>query len=76
MTITLHDVSKNTVNLIDQAGIYHFEHSFSPDGGVMNCTCKMEGIKGAHLSEYYLYLEGDGKCAVIDNRLYTYLEMM
>lgn len=70
MTITLHDVTKDTVELIDQAGIYHFEY------GNPRITVRMEAIKGAHLSEHYLYLEGDGKCAIIDNRLYSYLEMM
>ena len=71
MTITLHDVQKATVELIDQAGIYHFEYGSGP-----RISAKLEAIKGAHLSENYLYLEGTGKCAVIDNRLYSYLEMM
>lgn len=71
MTITLHDVTKATVDLIDQAGIYHFEYGSGP-----RISTKLEAIKGAHLSENYLYLEGTGKCAIIDNRLYSYLEMM
>lgn len=71
MTITLHDVTKNTVDLIDQAGIYHFEYGSSP-----RISTKLEAIKSAHLSENYLYLEGTGKCAIIDNRLYSYLEIM
>lgn len=71
MTITLHDVQKATVELIDQAGIYHFEYGTGP-----RMSTKLEAIKSAHLSENYLYLEGSGKCAIIDNRLYSYLEMM
>lgn len=71
MTITLHDVQKATVELIDQAGIYHFEYGSGP-----RISTKLEAIKGAHLSEHYLYLEGSNQCAIIDNRLYSYLEMM
>ena len=71
MIITLHDVTMATVELIDQAGIYHFEYGSGP-----RISTKLEAIKGAHLSENYLYLEGSGKCAIIDNRLYSYLEMM
>ena len=71
MTITLHDVQKATVELIDQAGIYHFEYGTGP-----RMATKLEAIKSAHLSENFLYLEGSGKCAIIDNRLYSYLEMM
>lgn len=71
MTITLHDVQKATVELIDQAGIYHFEYGTGP-----RMSTKLEAIKNAHLSENFLYLEGSGKCAIIDNHLYSYLEMM
>lgn len=71
MTITLHDVNKSVIEVIDRAGIYHFEYG---DGRRM--TIKLEAIKGAHMSEHYLYLEGDRQSAVIDNRLYSYLEMM
>ena len=70
MTITLHDVSKNAIDLIDSAGIYHFEFC---KGDRM--STRLEAIKGAHLSEHYLYLDGDDQCATIDNRLYSYLEM-
>lgn len=70
MTITLHDVSKNTVDLIDKAGIDHFEY------GDRRILTRLEGIRGAHLSQNYLYLEGDSECAIIDNHLYSYLEMM
>ena len=73
MTITLNDVSKAAIEIIDKAGLYHFE---TGDGPAMCRSTKLEGIKGAHLSENYLYLEGYGECAVIDNRLYSYLEMM
>ena len=71
MTITLHDVTKPVIETIDKAGIYHFEYG---DGRRM--ATKLEAIKGVHISEYYLYLEGDRQSAVIDNRLYSYLEMM
>ena len=71
MTITLHDVNKAVIELIDHAGIYHFEYG---DGRRM--STKLEAIKGAHMSEHYLYLEGGRQSAVIDNRLYSYLEMM
>lgn len=71
MTITLHDVTKPVIETIDKAGIYHFEYG---DGHRM--TTKLEAIKGAHMSEHYLYLEGERQSAVIDNRLYSYLEMM
>ena len=71
MTITLHDVSKPVIEIIDKAGIYHFEYG---NGG--RISTKLEAIKGAHMSENYLYLEGDRQSAVIDNRLYSYLEMM
>ena len=69
MTITLHDVSKSTVELIDKAGIYHFEFGSGP-----RISTKLE-VRGAHLSEYYLYLEGSEQLAIIDNRLYSYLEI-
>lgn len=71
MTITLHDVQKATVELIDQAGIYHFEYGTGP-----RMSTKLEAIKSAHLSENFLYLEGSEKCAIIGNCLYSYLEMM
>lgn len=70
MTITLRDVTKATVELIDKAGIYHYEFGTGPRIG-----CKVE-VKNMHLSEYFLYLENEGTCAVIDNRLYSYLEIM
>lgn len=69
MTITLHDVTKDTINLIDNAGIHHSEY------GSERITTKLESIKGVQLSEHYLYLEGGNQCAVIDNRLYSYMEM-
>lgn len=71
MTITLYDVNKSVIEVIDHAGIYHFEYG---DGRRM--TTKLVAIKGAHMSEYYLYLEGESQAAVIDNRMYSYLEMM
>ena len=71
MTITLHDVTKSVIETIDKAGIYHFEYG---DGRRM--STKLEAINGAHMSEHYLYLEGERQSAVIDNRLYSYLEMM
>ena len=71
MTITLHDVTKSVIETIDMAGIYHFEYG---DGRRM--STKLEAINGAHMSEHYLYLEGERQSAVIDNRLYSYLEMM
>lgn len=71
MTITLHDVTKSVIETIDKAGIYHFEYG---DGRRM--ATKMEAIKGAHLSENYLYLENEGTVAMIDTRAFSYLEMM
>lgn len=71
MTITLHDVSKPVIEIIDKAGIYHFEYG---DGCRM--ATKMEAIKDAHLSEHYLYLNNNGTVAMVDTRLFSYLEMM
>lgn len=71
MTITLHDVTKSVIETIDKAGIYHFEYG---DGRRM--TTKLEAIKGAHLSENYLYLENEDTVAMIDTRAFSYLEMM
>lgn len=71
MTITLHDVNKSVIEVIDHAGIYHFEY-----GSGSRISCKVEAVKHAHLSEHYLYLEGDGRVAMIDNRAFSYLEMM
>lgn len=71
MTITLHDVTKPVIETIDKAGIYHFEYG---DGHRM--TTKLEAIKGAHLSENYLYLENEDTVAMIDTRAFSYLEMM
>lgn len=71
MTITLHDVTKSVIEIIDKAGIYHFEYG---DGHRM--ATKMEAIKDAHLSENYLYLNNNGTVAMIDTRTFSYLEMM
>lgn len=71
MTITLHDVNKSVIEVIDHAGIYHFEY-----GDDHRMTTKLEAIKDAHLSEHYLYLNNNGVVAMIDNRSFSYLEMM
>lgn len=70
MIITLRDVTKATVEIIDKSDIYHYEFGPGP-----RMVCKVE-VKNMHLSEHFLYLENDGTCAVIDNRLYSYLEVM